>query len=98
MLEQCLTRSLLGDLRSMLENRFEVTVLPHELRSRLVANATHTGNVVRRIADERQIISDEFGRDTEAIFSVIDIYPMLLDVGGTTTARIEKPYSRANKL
>ena len=98
MFQQRLARPLLGDFGGVFQNRFEMSVLPHQFRCGLVANPAHAGNVVRRITNQRQIIGNELRRNTKPVFCVLCTYPMLLDVRVAATSRIEKPYTRTDKL
>src|SRR5439155_15533211 len=49
-------RPLLGDLVSMCENVVQWAVGANQLLRRLLADAAHTWHVVRRVANEREIV------------------------------------------
>src|SRR3954470_21232348 len=98
MLQERLTRTLLGDLRGMGEYVFEVSVFLHELTRRFVSDATNARNVIGRIAYECQVVRDEFGRHTQPLFGILNANPMFLNVGWTTATRVQQPHSGLNEL
>src|SRR3954468_19049633 len=98
MLQERLTRALLGDLRGMGEYVFEVSVFLHELTRRFVSDATNARNVIGRISYECQVVRDEFGRNTQPLFGILNADPMFFDVGWTAATRVQQPYSGLNEL
>src|SRR4051812_35263460 len=98
MLEQRLARPLLGDRRRRGEDRLEIAELRDQLTRRLVTDALHAGHVVRRVADEREIIHDVRRRHAESVAAVLDADPLLLDARRATAPWIEEPDAFAHEL
>ena len=91
-------RPLLGDLVSMCENVVQWAVGANQLLRRLLADAAHTWHVVRRVANEREIVGDERRRHTEPLTSILDAHPLLLDARRASAAWIQQPYAGPHEL
>ena len=98
MLEQCLTWTFLGDLARVLENRLEMPVLLHQLGGGFVAYASHAGNVVRGISDQRQIVGNKFRSNSKPFLGVFHSNPVLFDIRGPATAGVEQPNAILDQL
>src|SRR6476620_8395344 len=98
MLQKRLTRPLLGYLGCMLENGLEVAELLHQLRGCLVSDPADTRNVVGRVTNQRQLVGYEFGSYTESFVSVLDAYPVFLDIGRTAATGVQQPDSGLHQL
>src|SRR6185437_8048539 len=82
----------------MLENRFEMPVLPHQLGGSFITDPTHSRNVVGGIANQGQIVGDKLRSNTEALISVLRSDPMLLNVCRPATPRVQQPDTRSDEL
>src|SRR5450759_3465909 len=98
MLEQGFPGTLLGDFPCMSENRLKVAILLHQLGGCLVTYSAHSGHIVRRITNQREIVGDKLGSNAKAFIRVFDSYPMFLDIRRLAAARIQEPDSRLHKL
>ena len=80
MLEKGFAWTLLGDLRRMLEDRFEVTVLLHQLGGSLVADSSHARDIIRGVPNESEVVRHELRSNAKPLFSVLKTYPVLFDI------------------
>ncbi len=97
-LQQGLARPLFRDLRRVGEDRLEIAIGTDELARRLLPDTGHTGDVVRRVADERQVVRDAVRRDAEPVRPVHDTDPLLLDPGRSAAPRVQEPDTRTHEL
>ena len=98
MREQRFARTLLRDLADVREDVLERAVRRHELGRRLVADALHARHVVRRVADEREIVGDVVRRDAESLAAVLHADPLLFDARRAAASGIEQPHAGAHEL
>src|SRR5450756_347698 len=98
MLEKGFPGTLLGDFPSVSETRLEVAILLHQLGRCLVTYSAHSGHIVRRITNQREIVCDKLGCNTKTLIRVFDSYPMFLDIRRPAAARVQEPDSRPHKL
>ena len=82
----------------MCENVVQWAVGANQLLRRLLADAAHTWHVVRRVANEREIVGDERRRHTEPLASILDAHPLLLDARRASAAWIQQPYAGPHEL
>jgi hypothetical protein len=98
LLEQRLARALLRNLRSVRNDVLEIPKRVHELLRTLLPNALYAGNVVRRIAEKREIVGHQRGRHTEALAGVFDADPLFFDARWSAAPRVEQPHAGADEL
>jgi hypothetical protein len=98
LLEECFARPLLRNLGRVGEDLFQRAVAVHELRSRLVADAAHARHVVRRVADEREVVGHERRRYAESLAAVLDAHPLLFDRAGPAATGVEQPEPGSHEL
>src|SRR2546423_10613263 len=82
----------------MCQNRLEVPILFHELACRLVPYSFHSRDIVRGITNQREVIGDKFGGETETLLCILDANPVLFDVGWSPSTRIQQPDARFHQL
>jgi hypothetical protein len=98
LLEKCLSGSFLGNLGCMRENLFERSVAVYQFSRRLVADPANAWHIVRRVADEREIIGDERWWDTESLAPVFGADPLFFDGTRTAATWIQEPDAWSDKL
>ena len=98
MREERLARALLRDVLDVGEDRVEVTVGGDQLDGGLLADPLHAGDVVARVADEREVVDRALGRDAEALAPVLDRDPVLVHGGGAAAPGVEELHAGADEL
>ena len=64
----------------------------------LVADSLHSGNIVRGVANERQIIDHALRRNAESFVGIFHPIPLLGRAARGTVPGIEHPHARTNEL
>ena len=88
--EQRVSHALALDLIGVGQDLLQAAEPFDEAGCRLLADATHTRDVVGRVADQRQVVGDVPGIDPEALDGVLRGDPLLVDSRGSAAARIEE--------
>ena len=71
------------------EDRFQITVLDHQVARCFLADSLDAGNVVGAIADKGEVIGHVLRLDTEALGTVLHRYPLLLHAGRASATRVQ---------
>ena len=70
----------------------------HQLLRGLLADALHARHVVRRVADEREIVGDARGRHAESLAAVLDAHPLFFDARRSAAAGVQQPDAGTHEL
>ena len=89
-LQHRLARALPGDFSRARQDRVEVAIDPEEVERGLFPHATHPGDVVGAVADQREVVHHPCGRHAQPLAGVGRVHPLLLDRGGPAAAGIQE--------
>ena len=96
--DQRLAHALGLHLVRVVERGFHRPVLVQQLCRRLRADPRGTRHVVRRVAHQREVVDDPFGRHSELLGGRRFVHPVGRDAGGSPPARVQQPHATAHQL
>ena len=86
------------DLLRPRQDRFQVSEACDEAGRGLLADAGHAGDVVRRVAEQRQKVGHPLRRHAEPLLRILRRHPHLVHARGATAPRIEQHRIRVHQL